>query len=1019
MKASTKTPLLMPLMAGTCLLISATGIAVASSDIPQSPQEELATFHFADTNLAAELVAAEPDVIAPVALAWDADGRLYVAEMTDYPSGPDTGRIRMLEDRDGDGRYEHSIVFADKIAFPNGVMPWNDGLLVTAAPDILFFKDTNGDGRADERRVLLTGFAEGNQQLRVNGLYWGLDNWIYGANGRSDGDVRWIDGADLENNGAGAVSIRRRDFRFRPSTRQFEAVAGHSQFGTAHDDWANRFPVFNNIPIRHVVFEQHHLDRQPLLAGNETVVPISAPNDKGRVYHLAPPTLLIPQAPDYFTSACGPTVYRGKALGPDYGGNFFVCEPVHNLIQRRSLVPSGATFIAERTESGIEFLASADPWFHPVFTATGPDGALYVVDFYRKYVEHPQWVAEELKTTVPWRTGEEHGRLWRIRAKNWKPGDGRPNLNRASSTELAKHLTDANGWWRDTAQRLLVERQDRSVVAVLEGMSRKSPSPLARLHALYTLEGLNALSSEILAGACVDREPTVREHAIRLAGQYLAGAARVPVSPESTTGHRAKDAGRDRLVPPVAATAGLGGTRSRQMDQLTTALLALVDDGSPRVRFQLALTLGGIDCEQKLPTLARLAQAGDFDRWQALAILSSVGPRPWLLWKIFAEQNPKWLTAQDDRHVWFLDRLAALIVDSRDDDDLRESAAALGQDNLPPIGKMILLGNLAEAQKSNPIVGKLSSSDDFSQRADRISAEAERTALSQESALPIRVLAIRLLGRRPSQGARSLARLLLPGNPQEVQSATVNALGDANNPAAASLAIDSWERYTKSTRHELAAAASRSGALADALLAALEHGTVLRVEVDPSTRQALQKSSDFERRRRAEALFKGAVAADREQTLQRYKPALQMAGDRKAGAAIFAKTCLPCHAMQGEGNRVGPDLSGIATHARETLLVDVLDPSRQVSPDFVSYAVVTTEGEALTGLIATESTASITLRRPNSPDLTIQRSQIQELKADGKSLMPDGLEQGLSAQDMADLLSFLRQPDAALLPKQE
>src|SRR6266513_3747598 len=448
----------------SCLL-AASG---AQHQSPLVPDDEVKTFQLADPSLTAELVAAEPDVTAPVAIAWDADGRLFVAEMTDYPSGPVSGRIRMLEDRDGDGRYERATVFADKIAFPNGVMPWNGGLLVTAAPDILFFKDTDGDGRADERRVLLTGFAEGNQQLRVNGLYWGLDNWIYGANGRSDGEVRWADDPPDKK-----VTIRRRDFRFRPWSKQFEAIAGHSQFGCAHDDWGNRFPVFNNIPIRHFVIEQRYLDRQSLLSGTETVVPISAPDDQGRVYYLAPPTLLIPQASDYFTSACGSTVYRGDKLGPDYYGNFFVCEPVHNLVQRRRLVPNGATFIAERTEVGKDFLASTDPWFHGVFTTTGPDGCLYVVDFYRKYVEHPAWVAEELKTTTPWRTGEEHGRIWRIHPKNWKSKATKPNLSRARSSELVKHLADANGWWRDTAQRLLVERQDRPVVPVLENMARK------------------------------------------------------------------------------------------------------------------------------------------------------------------------------------------------------------------------------------------------------------------------------------------------------------------------------------------------------------------------------------------------------------------------------------------------------------------------------------------------------------------------------------------------------------------
>src|SRR6266516_6393063 len=192
MKRKEKTSRFVQLTLMVCLIVAAVGIAAETSSQPLPPQQELATFHFSAPSLAAELVAAEPDVVAPVAIAWDADGRLFVAEITDYPSGPVSGRIRMLEDRDGDGHCEHAVVFADKIAFPNGVMLWNGGLLVTAAPDILFFKDTNGDGHADERRVVLTGFAEGNQQLRVNGLYWGLDNWIYGANGRSDGEVRWV-----------------------------------------------------------------------------------------------------------------------------------------------------------------------------------------------------------------------------------------------------------------------------------------------------------------------------------------------------------------------------------------------------------------------------------------------------------------------------------------------------------------------------------------------------------------------------------------------------------------------------------------------------------------------------------------------------------------------------------------------------------------------------------------------------------------------------------------------------------
>src|SRR5690348_7874867 len=197
-------------------------IATAAwAEPPFSPSESLKRIQLADSNLVVELVASEPDIVSPVAMAWDADGRLYVAEMSDYPRDGSGGRIKMLEDRDGDGRYERVTVFAEGLPYPNGVMPWNGGLLVTSAPNIWFFKDTDGDGKADRREVVLTGFGEGNQQLRVNGLFWGLDNWIYGANGRSDGDVRRAD--DPSNK---KVSIRRRDFRFRPGTRSEERRVG-------------------------------------------------------------------------------------------------------------------------------------------------------------------------------------------------------------------------------------------------------------------------------------------------------------------------------------------------------------------------------------------------------------------------------------------------------------------------------------------------------------------------------------------------------------------------------------------------------------------------------------------------------------------------------------------------------------------------------------------------------------------------------------------------------------------------
>ena len=311
------------------------GVAHAT-DGPRSPADSLKAFVLADPLMQIELVASEPEVTSPVAIAWDEDGRLYVAEMNDYPAAEASGRIRRLEDRDGDGRFERVTVFADGLPFPNGVLPCFGGVLVTAAPNIWFFRDSDGDGRADGRKVVLTGFGEGNTQLRVNGLYRGLDNEIYAANGRSDGDIRI---PDLPNPPP-PISIRRRDMRFSVHklpgapgqvliADRIEAIAGSSQFGLAHDDWGNRFPSWNTIPIRHVVLEQQTLDRNPYLAETSSIASILDPADGGRIFGISPAQARFNrESVAFFNASCGPTIECGNLLPAAYHGNAFVCEPL-------------------------------------------------------------------------------------------------------------------------------------------------------------------------------------------------------------------------------------------------------------------------------------------------------------------------------------------------------------------------------------------------------------------------------------------------------------------------------------------------------------------------------------------------------------------------------------------------------------------------------------------------------------------------------------------------------------------
>jgi putative membrane-bound dehydrogenase-like protein len=923
---------------------------------PLTPDQERATFHLADSNLIVELAAAEPDVRAPVAIAWDADSRMFVAEMTDYPSGPVSGRIRMLEDRDGDGRYERSTIFATNLAFPNGVMPWRNGILVTAAPDIWFLADRDGDGVAELREKILTGFTEGNQQLRVNGLFWGIDNWIYGANGRSDGEIKWGDGTT-------AGSIRRHDFRFRPDTKQFEAVAGNSQFGAAQDDWGNRFPVFNNIPIRHVVLEERYITREPALAGSEVVAAISPTNGGNRVFAITQPNLLIPQPIGSFTSACGPSIFRGTALPQGYRGDYFVCEPVQNVVQRRVLSPAGATFIASYAQTNAEFLAASDPWFHGVFTATGPDGALYIVDFYRDLVEHPHWVAPELRDKVDWRKGEEHGRIWRVRAKGAKTVR-RPKLANATDHDLVLQLESDNGWLRDTAHRLLFERNVRDAYYI--EIAGRSPLPQSRVHALNLLAELGGRArggplDRAIGYGLTNQHPRVRETGARLA------ESRLEESPKL-------------LVP----------------------LLSMLSDPDPRVRLQVACSVGAVTNERaRIEALAQLAMRNDIDNWQALAIQSSLRTRPWMLLRELRQL----VNRGGDAQLNLVEQLAERVAASGNAED--GAAFTNWVRSIASSNRLVVLAAFAgKASNAAPKFAAVVAREDVMIATNR--AVDER----------VRESAVRLAALRPDASLKDFLPLLNRDEPERVQFAVARALIESPDVSLVKEALAHWQQCSRSVRQRVIAAAARRSESAAVLLDAVERQSIPLVEIDTTIRQTLQKSADPRVKDRATRLFASSVSPDREAVIARYRAALKLAGDRAAGAGIFEKNCTVCHQMQGVGAKVGPDLSGAGQQPRESLLTQILDPSRAVLPDFVAYNATTKRGDSYTGFIVGESSDSVTLRRPNEPDVTLRRIELEEFKTSGKSLMPDGLEAALTVQEMADVLEFLRRPDRTLFTQE-
>ncbi len=932
---------------------------------PLSPEESRATIRLSDPDLEIELVAAEPDVQSPVAAAWDEDGRLYVVEMLDYPLGPGSGKVKLLEDRDGDGRYESVAVFADGLNFPNGVLPYDGGVLVTAAPDVLFLKDTDADGKADVRRVVLTGFGEGNTQLRVNGLSWGADNWIYGANGRSDGVVRRPGEPDSD-----AVPLRLHDFRFKVDSGPIQTVSGFSQFGLPRDDWGRRFPTWNTIPIRHVVLEERTLARNPFLAESDAVASIIDPADGGRVYPISPPPVTYNrESTFYYNASSGATVFRGDRLGPEYEGNALFCEALMNIVQRRTLERRGPTFLAGRAanEADREFIAATDPFFRPVNLTTGPDGALYVVDMYREVVEHPEFVPQALRDVNDFRRWNDRGRIWRVARKDAKPVTP-PKLGAATPAELMAELEHPNGWRRDTAQRLLVTRRVLAAAPDLQTMARASESPLGRIHAAWTLDGLGALSDPIVEALLQDHDADVREAAAKLA----------------------------------AGRAGLLET-----------LVGLADDDEPPVRFQAAIALGDFDAPEAVAALARIAAADVEDHWTRLAVLSGLRETASPFLAALLKDHPDWLATPTPGQARLLESTAAILGARAKPEELRALAARLAPAEGDPgvAGRVALLSGLADGlARAGRAPGDLLKEQGFEGGA----ALLDRAAASVDAAdapAAERASALTLLSRfRPDAAASRVPALLDAEQPGEVRAAAAEALAEIRSPELADGALRVWESIPTDSRRAVIAGLVRSTPTAARLVAALEDDAVAVAELTPGEREALRNSADADVARRAGALLASRTPPNRAEAVAKYQSALKLTGDPERGAVLFSQNCKTCHAHRGEGFNVGPDISGVASRPPSALLVDVLDPNADVSPDFVAFNVVTADGRTFSGLLAEETAATLKLKEAEGVEHVVLRSEIEAVRSTGRSLMPEGFEDVLGEQGMADLIAFLKQP---------
>ena len=547
-----------------------------------SQADALKTFQL-ESGYRIEPFIAEPAVVSPVAMDIDENGDIYVVEDRGYPLNVDgkVGRVKMLRDTNGDGIPDRVTIFADHLVLPTGVMRWKKGILVTDAPNVWYFEDTKGDGVADVKRAVLTGFPFTNPQHTVNGPVYGLDNWIYlaaqgAANatiykkefGDRGSDIRFVD-----REGAPALTERGRNVRFRPDTGQLEALAGPSQFGQSFDDCGRHFTVSNSNHIQEAIAARY-LHRNADLPVTSPIVDISDHGAAAKVYSIVTrPRFEMLSGVGEFTSACGITYYRGSS---------FTAEPVHGIVHRDVLTDTGSLYLAKRAREGVEFLASTDSWFRPVNMYVGPDGAMYVLDFYRMMIEHPEWMSAQVQHSPDLTKGIDRGRIYRVVPE----GVGGPakgiHLGSATDRELVKELANPVIWWRRTAQRLLVDRKAVGAAPDLERLFRDSPSPQGRVHALWTLEGLAKLDPEVIRRALADPAPGVRENGIELAELHLA-----------------------------------------QSPDLEKDLAGMAMESDPRVRYQVLLTLGFSKAPAARQVREKLLFDNLEDKWFQVAALSA------------------------------------------------------------------------------------------------------------------------------------------------------------------------------------------------------------------------------------------------------------------------------------------------------------------------------------------------------------------------------------------------------------
>ncbi len=988
-----------------------------------------------------QLFACEPEIGKPICLNWDERGRLWIAETVDYPNeikppGQGRDRIRICEDTDGDGRADKFTIFAENLSIPTSLTIARGGVIVTQAPHILFLKDTNGDDVADERTVLFTGWSTNDTHAGPSNLHYGLDNWIYGMVGYAgfEGTV-----------GGERHSFRSGFFRFRPDGSKLEFLrntnnnswgVGFSEEGILFGSTANGNPS-EYLPIPNRYYEAVRGWSSTVLTG------IAESNA------FEPITEKVRQVDWHggFTAGAGHALYTAREYPAEYWNKTaFVAEPTGHLIATFVIRPEGAGF---RSRNSWNLVASDDEWTSPIAAEVGPDGNVWFIDWYNYIVQHNP-------TPAGFKTGKgnayetdlrdkTHGRIYRLAfdgakrqahgalpanatSKAISSNDAVPaksvvtglassrlmhidTLKDATPETLVNTLKSDNMFWRLHAQRLLVERGNKDVApALLELVKDTTVDEIglntAAIHALWTLHGLGLTDGSdpaivaAVAKACTHPSAGVRRNAIQI----------LPLT--NDTNRTLIEARLDPKEDPqvrLAALLALADAPATSGNSAARVLDCLVQNVAARDRWIMD---AGTAAAAQSP-VDFLVEAGDRNQPQLndARLLERIG----IVAAHFArsgdaEKLPELLAALGRA----MPAVAETILDGLDRGWPRDKPARLGESGDEMLVKLFKQATPASRSRLVGLAARWGS-----RKLEQFAAEAAAALLAQvqDDKQPdaARIAAAEQLidfRRSDPASAVQVLELLSPRTNPDLAQGLVEAVARSDAPSTGTALIEHLAAMTPKVRAVAIRILLTRGDWTFALVDAVESRTVAFSELSLDQKQNLATHPDKRIAERAKQLLSkggGLPDPDRQKVVEELLTVVKREGNAAAGKEVFKKHCTKCHVHTGEGTRIGPDLTGMAVHPKEELLVNIIDPSRSVEGNFRIYAVVTNDGRVLNGLLASESKTAIELFDSEGKKHAIQRDDIEELVASTKSLMPEGFEKQVTPDELVNLLEFLTQ----------